>query len=58
MPALNQIALAFLLRTAGRQTILWVNLALFAAVAIYALNPLIAPAQWAANVAYWMEAIF
>lgn len=52
------LALAFILRTAGRQTILWVNLALLAAVAIYALNPLIAPAQWAANVAYWMEAIF
>jgi hypothetical protein len=45
-------------RTAGRQTVFWVNLALLTAVAIYALNPLIAPAQWAANVAYWMEAVF
>jgi hypothetical protein len=52
------LALALLLRTAGPRTRTWTHILLMAAIAIHAFNPLIAPAQWVANSAYWFQAIF
>ncbi|MFN4184203.1 MAG: hypothetical protein ACK4M6_05405 [Hyphomonas sp.] len=51
------LALAFFLRTAGPRERTLAHIALLGAVAIHAFNPLIAPAQWAANVAYWVDAV-
>jgi hypothetical protein len=51
------LALAYLLRNAGRDLRAWTNLALVGAAAIHILNPLTAPAQWVANVAYWVAAL-
>lgn len=52
------LALALLLRNADARTRTWTHGLLIAAIAIHALNPLIAPAQWVANSAYWFRAIF
>lgn len=51
------LALAFFLRAASARGRLWTQGALFGAVAVHAFNPLIAPAQWVANVAYWVESL-
>ncbi len=51
------LALAFLLRSAGQKTRTWINAIVITAVMIHAFNPLIAPAQWVANTAYWFRAI-
>lgn len=52
------LALALLLRNADSKTRTWTHGLLIAATAIHAFNPLIAPAQWVANSAYWFRAIF
>jgi hypothetical protein len=51
------LALAYFLRNAGRDLRAWANLVLVGAAAIHIFNPLTAPAQWVANVAYWVAAL-
>lgn len=51
------LALAYFLRNAGRDLRACTNLALVGAAAIHIFNPLTAPAQWVANVAYWVAAL-
>lgn len=51
------LALAFFLRGASDRARDWANLALVGAAAVHILNPLVAPSQWVANVAYWVAAL-
>lgn len=50
------LALAFFLRSAGKRARRWTHAGLLAAAGIHALDPLVIPAQWVANVAYWTDA--
>lgn len=52
------LALAYLQRTLDAQRRLWLNSVLLVAVGVYVLNPLIAPSQWSANVAYFWTTVF
>ncbi len=51
------LALAYLLRGARPALRSVTNLAIVAAAAIHIFNPLTAPAQWVANVAYWVVSL-
>jgi len=51
------LSLAFFLRGTSSRVRGWANLALVSAAAIHILNPLVAPSQWVANVAYWVAAL-
>lgn len=51
------LALAFFLRSASARARTWAHTALLGALAIHAFNPLVAPSQWVANVAYWVDMV-